>query len=107
MRVNQCPNCGASITVTEDIKLLRCEYCNSSFENKYFKEKNIDNNNSQGTYNYNTNSEARIQKGPKTKRPKLNILFVCILFCINPVVSIIYYVLTKAKQKEWDDKYTY
>ena len=35
---NKCPTCGAHIRWTSELSYIQCEYCDSTYKNKNFKE---------------------------------------------------------------------
>ena len=110
MKLNKCPHCGASVTVSGENRLIKCDYCNSTFEVEGYKEQkgNVEENtNPQVINNYFDSSAAGNSNKRVPKRPKFSLVGGVLLFIISPFCAFIYFIVVKSKQKAWDNKYTY
>lgn len=94
--INKCPNCGAGITYNEDKTEAKCLYCNSKFE--------LDKANPQPQTANIKDLQVEYEE-VKTKRPRVNIFILWVLFMTFPPFAIFYLVSQIIKQKNWDDKY--
>lgn len=86
---NKCPNCGANILDDEEKSVVKCPYCNSTF--------NVQNNKKQTA----TIKDLQIDESEvfADKPGKINVVVFAILFCINPVIGIIYMIIKTSKNK--------
>lgn len=110
MKAGKCPNCGAAITVDESKQTSLCEYCGAAFvTEKAITQINSNTTNQAQVINnyYSTAENVSNVRQPKTQRPVLHIGLAIFLCCFYVFPGIIYIASIKAKQKEWDDKYTY
>lgn len=110
MKSAKCPNCGANINVDESKDAGICEYCNTPFvTEKAISHINNTSNNAQTIINNYYTTPTSGQPDNKIQyigpRPKINIFIALILCCFYLFPGIIYIIVKKLQQKEWDEKF--
>ena len=107
MKVEKCPNCGASIHLENGA--VACEYCGTKFKVKKQEPEKTSNTQTiiNNYYSTPTSTPARqpIQKPAYKPRPKINFLVAIILLWFYVLPGLIYISSVRQKQRAWDAIY--
>ncbi len=100
MRSVKCSGCGANLNFDGSRKIMKCQYCGTVYkdDSKFEKAETLS---TQQTFTTTTGN------GPvfdvNGDRPKLNIPIIIILCLFGAFpFALLYFAMTKSRQKEWD-----
>ena len=99
MKSVRCSGCGANLNFDGTRKIMRCQYCGTVYkdESKYVKQEPL----SQQIETL-SSRPVFVNEGFET-RPRFSIVAFVLLFCTGFFpVAFIYWLVVRARQKEWD-----
>ena len=106
MKSVRCSGCGANLNFDGSRKIMKCQYCGTVYkdDSKYEKVEPLSEHQSTTTHTGNINIQVFETSGDRPKF-KLGIFILWLAFGFFPV-AIIYLILTKIRQKAWDDAHS-
>ncbi len=96
----KCKGCGANLNYDGSRQIIKCEYCGTIYKDEAkYQKVNTPTDDQIATMKSALDGYSEVQGD----RPKMNwLVFILLMFFFMFAIAILYFVIIKARQREWD-----